>query len=65
MVVTGVGGQDRGVRVWKCVFGGFLGSMHLDKLSGLLFVHHCLALDCVPAPGCPVVLCWWTGVGRV
>ena len=53
----GRGGQ--GGRVWKCVLGGLLGSRHLDRLSGLLFVPCCcLALDPVPSPG------WWTGVGR-
>ena len=41
----GQGGRrgGRGGRVWKCVFAGFLGSRHLDKLSGLLFIHRCLS----------------------
>ena len=44
--------------------GGLLGSTHLDKLSGLLFVQRCLSLGSIPAL-CPLALCWWSGVGRV
>ena len=62
MVVTRIGRGEG--RAGGLEYGGLLGSTHLDKLSGLLFVQRCLSLGSIPAL-CPLAFCWWRGVGRV